>query len=91
MVTGAAVSGTDVRPGRWLDLVGEVLRQPLAELPHRELHTELAATFDACATRVEVIPSSDLRLAAPSTWTTTEEELGVCCWDWLRDWCSVWT
>lgn len=47
--------GTDVRLGRWLDLVGEVLRQPLATVPYQELHTELVATFDACASGLHTV------------------------------------
>jgi DNA-binding CsgD family transcriptional regulator len=42
--------GQEARLGRWLDLVGELLRQPLAELPHQVINDELAASFDACAT-----------------------------------------
>jgi DNA-binding CsgD family transcriptional regulator len=49
--------GTDARLGRWLDLVGEVLRQPLVELPYREFTTELAATFDAYATCIHTVDS----------------------------------
>ena len=51
------MSGTEVRLGRWLSLVGEVLQQPLAEVPYQELTTELAVTFDAYASCVHTVDS----------------------------------
>ncbi len=55
------MSGTDARLGRWLDLVGTVLRQPLAEFPHREIHAELVATFDAYATGLHIAGAAGRR------------------------------
>jgi DNA-binding CsgD family transcriptional regulator len=40
----------EARLSRWVDIVGEVLRQPLAELPYAVVHDELTETFDADAT-----------------------------------------
>ncbi len=37
----------EMRLARWLDLLGELLRQPLVELPIDAINAELLATFDA--------------------------------------------
>lgn len=52
------MSGTDARLGRWLDLVGELLRRPLAELPCREIDTEPAATSNAYATVLHTVDAT---------------------------------
>ena len=40
----------EARLGRWVDLVGELLRHPLVDLPYQMINEELAASFDAWAT-----------------------------------------
>jgi DNA-binding CsgD family transcriptional regulator len=52
------VRGTDPRLGRWFDLVAEVLRQPLAEVPYRDLNAELTATFDAYAAGLHTVDAT---------------------------------
>ena len=50
--------GADPRLGRWFDLVAEVLRQPLTEVPYPELNAELTATFDAFATGLHAVDAT---------------------------------
>ena len=37
----------DVRYGRWLDVIGDLMRQPLYELPHQTIASALREDFTA--------------------------------------------
>jgi DNA-binding CsgD family transcriptional regulator len=76
------MSGMNERYVRWLDLVGELLRQPLVALPVERIACELASTLGASQAGYIV---RDSRGTRARMWPAPSPELLAETLDWCRD------
>ena len=73
----------DVRYGRWLDLIGDLMRQPLYELPHQRIASALREDFTAGLSGWMVRDAKGD--VTPQMWPTPPRELVHFSEDWAHD------